>query len=198
MQFSTLSFIALSLSLADACPQRHDHWKYLEPHDSIAKRGEAAEFPPVLTEQESILVNSFDSNSVSDWSYYYTHGLHLAGTNKSMVQWTADKWTEFGVPASLVSYLVYLDYPVEQSLTLSSANGSEWTADLQEDVLKQDDTTSYPNRVPSFHGYSATGDAEAEYVYVGRGQQVDFERLVELGIELKGKIALSAYGGPFR
>ena len=40
-----------------------------------------------------------------------------------------------------------------------------------------DPTTDLPNRVPVFHGYSASGGAEAEYVYVGRGQQVDFERL---------------------
>ncbi|MAD85854.1 MAG: hypothetical protein CL912_23060 [Deltaproteobacteria bacterium] len=31
-----------------------------------------------------------------------------------------------------------------------------------------------------------------------RGQQVDFERLIELGVELEGKIALAKYGGPFR
>jgi N-acetylated-alpha-linked acidic dipeptidase len=198
MHFSTLSFLALSASLADACPHHHENWEYLDPHASIAKRGEAAPFPPVLTEDESILLNSFDSNSVSDWSYYYTHGLHLAGTNQSMAQWTVDRWNEFGVPASLASYLVFLDYPVSQSLSLSLPDGSEWTADLEEEPLKEDETTTYPNRVPSFHGYSATGDAEAEYVYVGRGQKVDFDRLRELGIELEGKIAISAYGGPFR
>ena len=52
--------------------------------------------------------------------------------------------------------------------------------------------------MPTFHGYSFTGDAEGELVYVGRGQQVDFERLVKLGVELEGKIALAKYGGPFR
>ena len=67
-----------------------------------------------------------------------------------------------------------------------------------EAVLAEDETTSYPNRIPTFHGYSATGSAEAEYVYVGRGQQVDFDRLVSLGVELEGKIALARYGGPFR
>ncbi len=35
-------------------------------------------------------------------------------------------------------------------------------------------------------------------MYVGRGQQVDFDRLLALGVELKGKIALAKYGGPFR
>lgn len=58
--------------------------------------------------------------------------------------------------------------------------------------------TGSPVRIPTFHGYSPTGNASAEYVYVGRGQQVDFNRLIELGVELKGKIALAKYGGPFR
>ena len=92
----------------------------------------------------------------------------------------------------------YLNYPVEQSLSLSSADGTVQDINLQEDVLAEDETTSYPNRVPTFHGYSWTGCVEEEYIYVGRGQQVDFEELVSLGVELKGKIALARYGGPFR
>lgn len=45
---------------------------------------------------------------------------------------------------------------------------------------------------------AASGNATAEYVYVGRGQQADFSRLVELGVPLEGKIAIARYGGPFR
>lgn len=92
----------------------------------------------------------------------------------------------------------YLNYPVSQSLSTSSADGSSRDINIQEDVLSQDETTSYPNRVPTFHGYSFTGQAEAEYVYVGRGQQADFEALIALGVPLEGKIALARYGGPFR
>ena len=197
MHFSTLSLLALSIPLGDACTREHPNRRFLDPHHpDLAKR--AAEFPPVLTDEEAILVNSFDSNSVSDWSYYYTHGLHIAGTNRSMAEWTANKWTEFGVPTSLVSYSVYLSYPVSNSLSLTLPDGKVLDLDLREDVLEEDETSSYPNRVPAFHGYAATGSAEAEYVYVGRGQRVDFERLVELGVPLKGKIAIAAYGGPFR
>lgn len=115
-----------------------------------------------------------------------------------MAQWTADRWSEAGIPASLVQYDVYLNYPVSQSLSLARADGSAYTPSLAEAVLPEDDTTSYPNRVPGFHGYSATGNATAEYVYVGRGQRVDFQRLVALGVPLAGKIALAKYGGPFR
>ena len=79
-----------------------------------------------------------------------------------------------------------------------TANGTTKEINLIEDVLAEDETSGYPNRLPSFHGYSSTGKAEAEFVYVGRGQVVDFERLVALGVELKGKIGLARYGGPFR
>lgn len=78
----------------------------LEPQRShqYAKRASSAVFPPVLTSDEAVLVNSFSNTSISDWSYYYTHGLHVAGTNKSMAQWTADRWAENGFESRLYAY----------------------------------------------------------------------------------------------
>lgn len=92
---------------------------------------------------------------------------------------------------------VYINYPLKQTLSIT-IDGTTTEIDLNEDVLAEDSTTSYPNRVPSFHGYSASGEVSADYVYVGRGQQADFEALVALGVPLEGKIALARYGGPFR
>ncbi|KAJ8121024.1 hypothetical protein ONZ43_g2424 [Nemania bipapillata] len=115
-----------------------------------------------------------------------------------MAEWTADKFRDSGWNSSVVSYNVYLNYPINKSLSLSYSNGSTFQPLLAEAALAADDTTSYPNRVPTFHGYSASGSAEAEFVYVGRGQQDDFARLKELGVPLEGKIAVSRYGGPFR
>lgn len=143
------------------------------------------------------MVNSIDNNTIEEWNYYYTHGRHLAGENKTMAQWTADRWAQNGWDSRLIEYYTYLNYPLSQSLSFT-ANGTTRTVNLAEAVLPQDETSSYPNRVPTFHGYSFSGQAEAEFIYVGRGQQVDFQRLVALGVDLKGKIALARYGGPFR
>lgn len=84
-----------------------------------------------------------------------------------MAQWTADRFAENGFTSSIAEYWTYLNYPVSHSLSLSYPNGSMWTASLEEAVLSEDDVTSYPNRIPTFHGYSATGNVTAEYVYVG-------------------------------
>lgn len=151
-----------------------------------------------LNPEESVLVESISNTTLDEWSYYYTHGNHIAGKNRTQAQWTADKFTEYGLNSSIVTYNVFLNYPVSKSLTLTQSDGSVYEPSLEEAVLSEDETTSYPDRLPTFHGYSASGSATAEYVYIGRGQQVDFERLVELGVPLEGKIAIARYGGPFR
>ncbi|EME42303.1 hypothetical protein DOTSEDRAFT_64147 [Dothistroma septosporum NZE10] len=153
---------------------------------------------PELTADEQLIISSFDNNSISDWSNYYTHGDHLAGRNRSQAQWTASRWAEAGFETRLDSYHVFLNYPVSKSIVVIWPNGTTYTPSLEEAILEEDDVTGWTNRIPTFHGYSFSGSASAEYVYVGRGQQVDFERLLALGVDLKGKIALSRYGGPFR
>ncbi|ORY67394.1 N-acetylated-alpha-linked acidic dipeptidase [Pseudomassariella vexata] len=185
-----LGVVALLATHANACQrERHFH------HSNVKHQGVS---PTPLTPHESTLVEAISNRTLSDWSYYYTHGAHLAGKNFSMAQWTADRWAENGIDSSVVTYNVYIDYPISKSLSLTYANGSVFHPSLEEAVLNEDSTSSYPDRIPTFHGYSANGNASAEYVYVGRGQQVDFRRLIELGVPLEGKIAISRYGGPFR
>ncbi|CUS07818.1 unnamed protein product [Tuber aestivum] len=168
-----------------------------------------------LAEQEAIITESISNDTIAQWSYYYTHGKHLAGTNKSMAEWTRDRWIENGIPSHLVEYEVYLNYPVSHSLSLTIDGGERFVAGLEEDVLPEDPTTGAADRVPTFHGYSKDGSAEAEYIYVGwvlllfhnntllseaadLGGKADYQRLVDLGVDLKGKIALAKYGGTFR
>ncbi|CAF9939215.1 MAG: hypothetical protein HETSPECPRED_001516 [Heterodermia speciosa] len=168
----------------------------LHPARSLLRRQTTPRVP--LTADETVLFDSFDTKTIEEWSYYYTHGAHLAGTNRTMAQWTADRWSENGFQGRLDQYVTYLNYPVSHSLSLTYPNASVLPLSLEEAVLVEDETTSYPNRIPTFNGYSFTGNATAEYVYVGRGQVVDFDALVALGIPLEGKIALAKYGGPFR
>ena len=167
----TLTSLLLLGALAYACQRDWDalHRRaHFHAHSNHAKRA-AVEYPPTLTEFESILVNSFDNKSISDWSYYYTHGDHLGSHNKTMAEWTAQKWRDAGFDAHLAEYPIYVTYPKHSSLTLIRPDGTRHQANFNEDVLAEDETSSYPNRIPAYHGMSGSGNVTAQYVYVGYG-----------------------------
>ena len=71
-------------------------------------------------------------------------------------------------------------------------------ASLKEDVLEDDPTTSAEDSVPTFHGYSASGNVTGPVVFVNSGTYQDFEDLVKANVSLKGKIGIAKYGGIFR
>ncbi|KAK6713472.1 hypothetical protein SNK04_004435 [Fusarium graminearum] len=166
-------------------------------HSRHVKR-DVVPFPPVLTETESMLVNSFDNNSISDWSLYYSSGYRLAGHNRSQAEWTQQKWIENGWESWIDEYWIWYTEPIESTLTLNRADGSAHEVQRLEDALDVDAQTNNPNEKPAYHALSGSGKVNAEYVYVGRGSREDYQKLKDLGVELEGKIALAQYGGANR
>ncbi|KAL1305686.1 hypothetical protein AAFC00_007279 [Neodothiora populina] len=147
---------------------------------------------------KSILLETPDADKAKAWSEYYTAGPHLMGQNLSQAVWTKERWEEWGVKSEVVAYEVYTNYPLDHRLTLLKNGEVSFEATLEENILEDDPTSSAPNRIPTFHGYSASGNVTAQYVFVNYGTYKDFEELQEAGIELEGKIALAKYGGIFR
>lgn len=74
----------------------------------------------------------------------------------------------------------------------------EFKASLEEDVLDSDPTTGRDDRIPTFHGYSASGNVTAPFVFVNYGTYQDYEDLVKANVSLEGKIAIAKYGHVFR
>ena len=149
-------------------------------------------------ELKKILHDTPNASLAREWSKYYAAGPHLAGKNLSQAEWTQDRWQEWGVKSEIVSYEVYINYPLDHRLALLEDGKVKFEATLEEDVLKEDPTTSLPDRIPTFHGYSASGDVTAPYVYCNYGTYEDFEELQKANISLAGNIALIKYGGIFR
>lgn len=153
---------------------------------------------------KNILLETPTADHAREWSQYYASGPHLAGKNFSQADWTREKWQSWGVDASIAEYDVYINYPVDHSLSLlkKSDKDDSWTsafnASLTEAVLEEDPTTSLKDRVPTFHGYSASGNVTGQFVYVNYGTYQDYQDLVDAGIDLKGKIAIAKYGSIFR
>jgi N-acetylated-alpha-linked acidic dipeptidase len=166
-------------------------------------------------ELQSILLNTPDAEQARESSRYYTSGPHLAGKNLSQALWTLEKWQSYGIGNSMiVDYETYINYPQGHRLALLAktqtarrvGNGpvatEEWVvtyeARLEEDVLEEDKSSQLADRIPTFHGYSASGNVTAPYVFVNYGTYKDFEELQAANISLDGKIALVKYGGIFR
>ncbi|KAL2021434.1 hypothetical protein VTK56DRAFT_7187 [Thermocarpiscus australiensis] len=154
-----------------------------------------------------ILLETPSSEQAREWSRYYTAGAHLAGKNYSQALWTKNRWEEFGVKSDIVSYDVYINYPVDHRLALlekkeqqdgSSAWKVSFEASLAEDVIDEDPTTGQADSVPTFHGYSASGNVTGPVVYVNYGTYQDFEDLLKANVSLEGKVAIARYGGIFR
>ncbi|KAI9717931.1 MAG: hypothetical protein M1812_004458 [Candelaria pacifica] len=150
-------------------------------------------------------------------------GYGTAGKNLSQAIWTRERWQEFGIAnTNIVAYEVYVNYPLGHRLALlenskrshsnsrlpSLDEGSfvaekeswkiKFEASLEEDVLEEDGTSRLKDRIPTFHGYSASGNVTAPYVYVNYGTYRDYEDLRERNVSLGGKIALVKYGRIFR
>lgn len=168
---------------------------------------------------EHLLTTTPDRKKAEEWSRYYTAGPHLAGKNLSQAVWTKERWQEFGIAQTeIVSYDVYVNYPAGHRLALLTKNKGKKSKDkrseneeyhsddwevkyeaiLEEDVLEEDPTSASPDRIPTFHGYSASGNVTAQFVYVNYGTFADFEDLQKANVSLAGKIALVKYGGIFR
>ncbi|EPE24752.1 PA [Glarea lozoyensis ATCC 20868] len=204
---SLLALVVLFLLPASVLDRHHHHRRPSRPTPPPPNHGRNA---LSFKELQDILIETPKEEKAQEWSKYYTSGPHLAGKNYSQVLWTQERWTEFGIQADITAYDIYINYPLGHRLALyeknktknASESSSLWNvkfeASLEEDVLEEDPTTGLENRIPTFHGYSASGNVTAPYVYVNYGTYQDFEDLIKANISLEGKIAVAKYGGIFR
>ena len=69
---------------------------------------------------------------------------------------------------------------------------------VNERNLAEDPATAHPDLTFGWNAYSGNGDITAPVVYANYGLREDYDRLRELGVEVKGKIVLVRYGKCFR
>jgi len=94
-----------------------------------------------------------------------------------------------------VEYEVLLSYPKE--ITVEMVEPKPYKATLREEGYIGD-KDSYDHQVSiGFNAYSASGEVTAPLVYAHGGNPEDYDKLLEMGIDIKGKIALVRYSMPY-
>ncbi len=124
---------------------------------------------------------------------------HLASSpeDRKTAEYVLQKFREAGLQAEIVEYRVLLNFPEEISVDLVGPSGVTMHGPTREHV-DGDPFDNDPRVVTPFNGMSPSGDVTADVVYANYGRPEDFDKLAELGVDVKGKIVLVRYGQNFR
>jgi N-acetylated-alpha-linked acidic dipeptidase len=128
-----------------------------------------------------------------------TKNPHIAGTpeNELVKDYLVKMMSDAGMSVKVWPYDVYLpNHPGKSELQIISP--VQMTLSQKEGEIAEDPFSKDPRLHLGFNAFSGSGDVTAEVVYVNYGTREDFEKLAEMGVELKGKVAIARYGGNFR
>ncbi len=127
-----------------------------------------------------------------------TKDTHIAGSpqSKAVAEYALGLFREWGLEARIEETEALMPYPTAR--TLEMVGPVKYKAEMQEPLLKEDRASRDPKQIPTFNSYSASGDVTALAIYVNYGIPEDYETLMKLGIDPKGKIAIARYGKSWR
>jgi N-acetylated-alpha-linked acidic dipeptidase len=163
-----------------------------------------SEFCDLLFLQEQYwqqaFIGSLNNASLRNHLFHLTKEPHLAGTPEDFAtaEYVFQRFQEYGLSAHYTDYDVLLSYPLHRSLILSVPTKEPLTLSLEEKPVEGDPYSSNPKVTPTFHGYAPSGNVSAEVVYANYGRVEDFQKLVELGINVKDAIVIAKYGSIYR
>ena len=126
---------------------------------------------------------------------------HVAGSPQDYktAQYVASKFKEAGLDTRIVEYKAWLNTPTETRVQAWDSDGRLlMTGPAPEHVDAKEPFQNNPDVTPIFNGSSPSADITAEVVYGNYCRPEDYDKLAEMGIDVKGKIVLCRYGGNFR
>jgi len=116
--------------------------------------------------------------------------------DKQNAEWIRDKFKSWGIDAKLEEFEVLFPTPTERVLEMTEP--SRFRAVLKEPVIPEDPDSGDSNQLPTYNAYSIDGDVTGQVVYANYGVPADYDELAKLGIDVKGKIVITRYGGSWR
>ncbi len=123
--------------------------------------------------------------------------------DKKTADYVAAKFKAAGLDTRIDEFRVWLNKPVKIEITATDASGKQLMAGptpehVDPKAYGGDPFQDDPRILPAFNGSSPSGDVTADVVYANYGTLADFDRLKQLGVDVKGKIVIVRYGQNFR
>jgi N-acetylated-alpha-linked acidic dipeptidase len=107
-----------------------------------------------------------------------------------------NRYKSYGFDAHIETFTVL--FPTPKTRVLEMTAPTSYKALLKEPALKEDETSGQEDQLPTYNAWSADGDVTGELVFVNYGLPADYDKLAELGIDVKGKIVIAKYGHSWR
>jgi N-acetylated-alpha-linked acidic dipeptidase len=128
-----------------------------------------------------------------------TSAPHIAGSpeDKKTAEYVLQKFKEAGLDAYIQEYKVWMNLPAYIKVDVVAPQGVTMHGPSPEHV-SDDPYQDDPRVTVAFNEYSPSGDVTADVVYANYGRLEDFKKLQEMGVDVKGKIAIVRYGMNFR
>lgn len=153
--------------------------------------------------KEQALESQFDSklnrDDLRNWMQRLSARPHHVGSpyDKENAEFIASLLKSFGFETSIESFDVL--FPTPKTRLLEMVAPTQFTAKLAETALAEDHTSNQTaEQLPTYNAYSADGDVTGELVYANYGVPADYEVLAKNGIDVRGKIVITRYGGSWR
>ena len=116
--------------------------------------------------------------------------------DKANAEFMLKKFREWGWDAHIETFDVL--YPTPKKVALELLGPHPFTAMLHEPPIPGDATSSLPGALPPYNVYGGDGDVTGELVYANYGMPDDYKELARRGIDVRGKIVITRYGGGWR
>ena len=117
--------------------------------------------------------------------------------DKANAEFMLAKFREWGWDAHIETFSVL--YPTPKKVALELLGAKPYTATLREPAVAGDATSDIrKDSLPPYNVYGGDGDVTAELVYANYGMPDDYKALARRGIDVRGKIVITRYGGGWR
>ena len=160
-------------------------------------------FAPASVAAQRTLEAQFDAGvnrgNLRDWMKRLSARPHHVGSrfDKENAEFIASQFRSWGYETQIEEFEVL--FPTPKSRLLEMTAPTRFVASLTEPPLKEDSTSSLTaEQLPTYNAYSKDGDVSGELVYANYGTPNDYDVLAERGVDVKGRIVITRYGGCWR
>ena len=160
-------------------------------------------FSPAGAERERAIESKFDAGLSAEeqraWLKDMSSKANQVGAphDKANADWMLAKFKAWGWDARIETFYVLYPTPIAEKLELLGDH--RFTAKLHEPGVPGDTSArETENVLPPYLAYQGDGDVTAPLVYANYGMPEDYKTLERAGIDVKGKIVITRYGGGWR